>query len=197
MTHRNLFATAVALASFALAANASAGVIINEIDYDQPSTDTAEWLELHNPDGVAQSLAGLDLVFVNGSGCAVYGTFALDAISIPAGGYVVIGNHACADGSVTLAASNAIQNGAPDGIRIVDRNSGGILDSVEYEQAGASVCGDTATDAIDSGADADGSIQFCGGGWIYDATSTPCAVNNCGPVSVESSTWGSVKADYR
>ncbi|MBZ0269515.1 lamin tail domain-containing protein [bacterium] len=198
MNHRTLLATAAALALVAFGVSANAGVIINEIDYDQPSTDTAEWLELHNPDATAQSLAGLDLVFVNGSNCSTYGTFALDAISIPAGGFVVIGNHACADPSVSIPASNAIQNGAPDGMRIVDRNTGGVLDSVEYEQAGASVCGDTPTDAADSSTDPDGSIQFCGAaGWVYVDASTPCAANNCGPVSIESSSWGHVKSDYR
>jgi Lamin Tail Domain len=198
MTKRTLLATGVALAIVAFGVSANAGVIINEIDYDQPSTDTAEWLELHNPDALAQSLAGLDLVFINGSNCTAYGTFALDTIGvIPPGGYVVIGNHPCADTSVDIGASNAIQNGAPDGMRIVDRNTGGVLDSVEYEQPGASVCGDTATPATDNSADDNGSIQFCGNGWIYADISTPCALNNCGPVSVESSSWGSVKADYR
>ena len=133
MTKRYMLSLAIATLGLGLALPAFAGVILNEIDYDQPSTDTAEWIELYNPDNVAQSLVDLDLVLVNGSNCLTYGTIGLDAITIPAQRYVVIGNIQCATTLATLLASNAIQNGAPDDILIQDRNTLNILDSVEYE----------------------------------------------------------------
>ncbi len=43
-------------ASFALGTKAA--VVINEIDYDQPGTDTAEFIELFNSGSSAVSLAG-------------------------------------------------------------------------------------------------------------------------------------------
>jgi hypothetical protein len=95
--HRNkLLSSALVLAMSALlAVQAGAAVIISEIDYDQVGTDAAEWVELHNPDTTPQSLAGLDLEVINQT-CTLQHSTALDAITIPAGGYVVIGNHACA-----------------------------------------------------------------------------------------------------
>lgn len=173
-----------------------AGVIINEIDYDQPSTDSAEWIELHNPDAAPQSLAGMELVLINGFNCTEYRRLDLDPITIPGGGYVVIGNHACATALVVFpGATNQIQNGAPDVVVIEDRNTGATIDSVEYENSGPSACGYAPTSATDSPTDPTGSIQRCPGGWLFD-TSTPCSANNC-PVPVEGSSWGSVKSLYQ
>jgi hypothetical protein len=52
---------AALVAAFALAAPASAAaasdtLVINEVDYDQPSTDTAEFLELKNVSAAAIDL---------------------------------------------------------------------------------------------------------------------------------------------
>ena len=187
MTSRKLLASMSALATVGLvvATGARAGVLLSEIDYDQPSTDNNEWVEFHNPDATAQALTGLDLVLVNGSNCTTYATYALDTLVIPPDGYVVIGNIACADPSVTLPASNAIQNGAPDGMYIQDRNTLVVLDSVEYESPGASVCGQDPTPATDDPNDPTGSIQRCGDVWIYSPNYTPCAPNDCSPVAVE------------
>ena len=41
-------------------------LVINEIDYDMPSTDNAEFIELYNPGATAVSLAGKKLLLVNG-----------------------------------------------------------------------------------------------------------------------------------
>jgi len=194
MIRRTLLSSCVILA---FAAVANAGVLLSEIDYDQAGTDNNEWIELYNPDPAPQPLTGIDLVLVNGSGCTAYGVYGLDAIVIPANGYVVVGNIACADPSVVLPASNAIQNGAPDDVFLIDRATGATIDAVEYENAGPSVCGAPPTDATDSNVDLTGSIQRCGNGWIYDLNYTPCAANNCPPISVDETTWGRVKGSYR
>ena len=46
-------------------------LVINEIDYDQPGTDSAEFVEIYNAGGNAVSLDGLTLEFVNGNGAPV------------------------------------------------------------------------------------------------------------------------------
>ncbi len=192
---RILTLTAAACLLAVAAVPAGAGIVINEIDYDQPGTDTAEWVELFNPDSTPQSLDGFDMVFVNASTCLSYRTDALDGFTIPAGGYIVFGYEACAASALGFPASNAIQNGSPDDIFIVDRGTGSVVDGVEYEQPGASDCGGTPTNATDSGT-VDGSIQLCSDGWAFFETATPCEPNNC-PVPAQSATWGILKSLYR
>jgi hypothetical protein len=46
---------------------------ISEIDYDQASTDSKEFVELANPSGTAFDLSGTFLVLVNGNGSTIYG----------------------------------------------------------------------------------------------------------------------------
>lgn len=185
------------LGALVFASTGYAGVVINEVDYDQPGIDSAEWVELHNPDPVAQPLTGLLMVFFNGgsTGCPQYRSVDLGVLTIPANGYVVIGNGvACATTLVGLgAATDAIQNGAPDVVMIVNNNTGGVLDAIEYEQAGTSACFFFAvtTPATDSNTVA-GSIQRCSSGWLF-GPSTPCAPNNC-TVANEQRTWSHVKS---
>ncbi len=57
-------------------------LVINEIDYDQPSTDTAEFVEIRNNGDLAPDLTGWTLEFVNGSGDAIYDTINLPAVSL-------------------------------------------------------------------------------------------------------------------
>src|SRR5690606_15108452 len=53
-------------------------LVINEIDYDQPSTDGPEYIELYNPGASPVSLAMKQLLLVNGAtGNPVYGTYNL------------------------------------------------------------------------------------------------------------------------
>src|ERR671928_182837 len=46
----------------------TAGLVINEIDYDQPGTDTAEFIELKNNGANGVNLDPYSLVLVNGNG---------------------------------------------------------------------------------------------------------------------------------
>jgi hypothetical protein len=178
-----------------LAGTAQAGVVLNEIDYDNIGSDNAEWVELYNPDGTAQSLVGYDLVLINSAtvACAVYRTVALDAHTIPAGGYLVLGANACAAAGLGVA-TDAIQNGAPDAAQVVIRASSTVVSSVEYENAGATVCGQPPTNATDSNTVA-GSISRCPEGWVF-GNATPCANNAC-TVAVEEKPWGTYKKLYR
>jgi hypothetical protein len=51
---------------------ASTTLVINEIDYDQPSTDTAEFLEISNISTAPVNLNGSTVELVNGSDGLVY-----------------------------------------------------------------------------------------------------------------------------
>jgi hypothetical protein len=165
---------AALMLAFAPAAFASV-VVINEVDYDQNSTDTGEWIELVGEAGT--SLDGWSLVLLNGSGggAAVYGTYDLSGHSIPTdftsawggdGGFFVIGvfdadtvagGWGSPDYTPAGWTSNEIQNGAPDLIQLYDA-SGALMDEWQYEGATNTALSNTALsqefDEFDSGGDA-------------------------------------------
>ncbi|MEL6614512.1 MAG: endonuclease [Bacteroidota bacterium] len=95
-------------------------VWVNEIHYDNSGSDTGEGVEIAGAAGT--NLAGWSLAFYNGSGSSVYSTVSLSG-TIPnqQGGY----------GTVWFAKSG-IQNGAPDGIALVDA-SGAVVQFLSYE----------------------------------------------------------------
>jgi len=97
-------------------------VVLNELEYDEPGTDTAEFVELRflgNIFGKSVTGCGADrVVLFNDSTCSSYREIDLPAgVPIPEDGFWVIGSE-----NVSLrdqlmgAGSNLIQNGAPDGI---------------------------------------------------------------------------------
>ena len=131
---------------------ATSALMINEIDYDQPSTDMTEYVELFNGTSSAYSLADLELVLVNGSGTpAEYRRVPLaPAGSIPAGGYLVIATSAVTVQSpgvrytpptASWPTQDALQNGgttmspASDGILLVNTATMTIIDKLAYEGA--------------------------------------------------------------
>ena len=67
-----------------------AAIIINEIDYDQVGSDTAEFIELFNSDINSVVLDGYTLDLINGTNGAVYNSFDLSGFSIAAIGYLVL-----------------------------------------------------------------------------------------------------------
>ncbi len=107
--------------------NAPAGaanhVWINELHYDNTGTDTGEEIEVAGAAGT--DLAGWTITLYNGNGGAAYNTLSLNGV-IPdqQGGF----------GTVTTGplASNAIQNGSPDGLALVD-NGGNVVQFLSYE----------------------------------------------------------------
>ena len=116
-------------------------IVINEVDYDQPTTDTEEFIELFNSGTGPIDLTNLQVELVNGNGDVVYATYNLgDAgANLPAGGYLVIGSSAilgtlggCCLTIPLIPDTNGIQNGFPDGVRIVD-GLGGFIDGLAYE----------------------------------------------------------------
>ena len=91
-----------------------ATVLINEVDADQASTDTAEFVELYDGGVGNTSLDGYVLVFYNGSNDLSYQAFDLDGQSTDANGFFVL----CGDSSVVTACdldvtpnTDLVQNG--------------------------------------------------------------------------------------
>ena len=118
-----LWLTALCLFLSALQpAFAATPVFINEIHYDNISTDAGEAIEIAGPAGT--DLTGWNIVLYNGSGGAVYDTDPLSG---------TISDEGSGFGVVTLTyATNGIQNGAPDGIALID-DSGTVIQFLSYE----------------------------------------------------------------
>ena len=122
-------------ASLLFLQTSQAQLVINEIDYDQASTDTAEFIEIKNTSTSAVDLGVYTVELVNGNGAAtVYRTIALPNVMLAADDYFVIcgdnANVATCDLDATPD-SDLIQNGAPDAIAI--RMGATLIDTVSYE----------------------------------------------------------------
>ena len=116
-------------------------IVINEVDYDQAGTDTAEFIELKNISAAAVDLSAYSLRLVNGGGGAVYQTYNLPSFMLAAGDYYVVCANAANTPNCDLDISpntDVIQNGAPDGIQLVIIASGLNEDGLAYE--GAMAC---------------------------------------------------------
>ncbi len=117
-------------------------LVINEVDYDVPGKDTAEFVELLNPTDCAIPVAGLSLVLVNGSNAEEYRRISLEDAGVEmigGGEYMVIhGDDLAIPESaleITMSYANGfIQNG-PDGLAIFDETTGTVLDAFCYGAA--------------------------------------------------------------
>jgi len=112
----------------------SGEIVINEIDYDQPGTDAAEFVELKNVSGGDIDLGGYVLQLINGNGGAPYQSFNLPAGVLADGDYFVVCGDAANTPNCDLDVSpntNLVQNGAPDGVILL--NGADLVDGVSYE----------------------------------------------------------------
>ena len=154
-------------------------LLINEIDPDTPSSDTAEFIELYDGDRGTTALDGLALVFYNGYANTVYYAIDLDGQRTNAAGYWVAGNVALSPDLVF--ANGGLQNG-PDAVALYAGEAAhftadspltttGLLDAVVYgDAAGAAgllpllLTGETAVDEDGRDAADRHSIQRCPNG---------------------------------
>jgi hypothetical protein len=118
---------------------AAPGLILNEVDYDNVGADTAEYIELYNASGKVMPLSGLKVMLVNGATNTVYQT-----IDLGSGGQLAIGQYLVIAGSSVVVPTSAkkidplwtqdqVQNGAPDGIVVIDDVTKVVLDALSYE----------------------------------------------------------------
>lgn len=94
-----------------------AELVLNEIDYDQVGADSDGFVELYNAGDSAADLAGHAIVFVDGSDGQEYLRKPLSGI-LASGSYLVVSVDA--------------QNGAPDGVALLDGDKQ-LLDALSYE----------------------------------------------------------------
>ena len=164
-------------------------LVVNEVDYDQPSSDSAEFVEIKNTTGSPIDLTGLDLVLVNGADALPYNTIAL-AGTLAAGDYFVVCGDAASVANCDLDSSpdtNFIQNGAPDAVAI--EFGGTIIDTVSYEgNVGAPYTEGSGTGLDDNSGDGVAGISRCADGADTDQNNvdfldarpiTPGATNDC------------------
>jgi Lamin Tail Domain len=93
-------------------------IVINEVDYDQVGADGDGFVELKNTGTTAVELAGHALVYVDGADSEEYRREGLTGTLAPGGHLVVPGD---------------AQNGAPDGLALIDTEDGALLDALSYE----------------------------------------------------------------
>ena len=98
----------------------NAHLVINEVDYDQVGADTGGFVEIANTGTASAALDGIALVLVNGGDSTEYGRKALTG-SLAAGAKLVVDVDP--------------QNGAPDGLALVDTAKNALLDGLSYEGA--------------------------------------------------------------
>jgi hypothetical protein len=179
-------------------------LVINEVDYDNVgSIDTMEFVEIYNTAATAVNLSGLALVLVNGNDGNEYRRVDLGpAGTLPPGGYLVVhdGSMSLPAGTLELTfapcADGCIQNGAPDGVALINTAGAVLVDALSYEGsltaahiggfvAPVNLVEGTATTAIDgnviegsmvrlpNGADTDNANDD----WASSTTRTPGAAN--------------------
>ena len=161
------------------------GLVVNEIDYDQVGADSGGFVEIANTAATDAVLDGMALVLVNGGDGTEYDRVALTG-SLDAGGYLTLEIDA--------------QNGAPDGVALIDTATGTLLDALSYEGEihNATIDGQTydlvegtalAANVADSNTVA-GSLSRLPDGtdtnnantdWRFTTTATPGAANVASP----------------
>ena len=152
---------------------------INELHYDNTGTDAGEFIEVAGTAGL--NLSGYSIVLYNGTGGASYDTDILSG---------VIDNESNGFGAISLAyPSNGIQNGAPDGIALVQGTT--VIQFLSYEgtftAVGGPANGMLSTDigVLEVGTEALGlSLRLTGNGntyggftWNAPAAQSPGSLN--------------------
>lgn len=169
------------------ASDCALGLRINEVDYEQASSDNAEFIELINAGTCDAALAELTVELVNGSDGSVYARYALaeTLASLGPGERLVIGDAELLaalppDAKSLPLNGSGLQNG-PDGVRIARGEL--AIDAFSYEGA---VAGSTESNA--GGADEgelalarcpDGFDTGDGASDFRLSAPTPAAANSC------------------
>jgi hypothetical protein len=134
----------------ARSSSADVKLVISEVDYDQPGTDTAELIEIYNAGLSATSLDGYELVLADGEEGEPYRVIDLsDLGTIEPRQYLVVGSSTVVNelgsGVLTIdlgSEPDAIQNAASvlmfgrgDAVFLLDRTRDVVIDRLAYEGA--------------------------------------------------------------
>lgn len=153
-------------------------IFINEFHYDNSGSDIGEFVELVGPAGF--SLVGWSIVLYNGSNGTPYNTISLTG---------AFDDEGTGFGALSFSIGG-IQNGAPDGIALVDA-SGSVVQFISYEGSFTATSGPaagmTSTDigvSESSGTPAGQSLQLQGSGtqvadfaWTGPSAASPGDIN--------------------
>ena len=159
----------------------AARLLLNELDYDQVGADSGGFVEIYNAGSAAADLTGIAVVFVDGADGTEYLRKSLTG-TLAVGEYLVVAAEA--------------QNGAPDGVALIDTADGDLLDALSYEGPITAATIGSATYSLVEGnalpaavADSNtvaGSLARVPNGadthddakdWVFTATATPGAAN--------------------
>lgn len=180
-------------------------LIISEVNCDNPSLDTHEFVELYNDGTNPTSLDGYTLVFYNGNGDLAYRVIDLSGQKTDQRGFFLVGSSELTHRPAISLPPNSVQNG-PDAIALYGPNwdpvsvgthvSGvGLLDAVVYTSRKSAEGADGLASVLTPGSvpfledeaalEGDESIQRC---WqsdnlwtFYTGPPTPAWVNHCPP----------------
>lgn len=166
------------LSALASPALASTPVFINEFHYDNTGPDTGEAVEIVGP--ALTNLNGWSVVLYNGMGGTAYGT-------IPLGG--ILANECNGFGTVVIDATG-IQNGAPDGLALVNGTT--VVQFLSYEGVFAATNGPAAgLTSVNVGVSENGSgpvghsLRLAGTGAVAEdfawQPSAPASFGQCNP----------------
>lgn len=113
-------------------------ICINEIDYDQPGSDSAEFIELYNRGVDPEFMGNYTVILYNGSASTpgIYDSIPLPAQTLQPGEFFVICNGGGLVPNCDMVhgpASNMIQNGSPDAIALRNNNDMTVFGAVSYE----------------------------------------------------------------
>ena len=115
------------------ATTAFSQIVINEVCWDDPSTDNEEFIELYNAGGSAVDITGYQIEGLTGSTGAVYATHTVGTFTLAAGDYHVIGQStACPNSDEITNAATDWQNGYPDAFLLLDSGAA-VIDALGYE----------------------------------------------------------------
>jgi hypothetical protein len=105
--------------------------VINEVDYDNPSTDLTEFIEIYGVPGT--DISGYSVEGITASDGSTYATYTVPAATtIPADGFYVMGAATVANVDQVIGVQDLIQNGTPDALVLKDSGSA-IIDAIGYE----------------------------------------------------------------
>jgi hypothetical protein len=115
--------------------------VINEVDYDEPGTDSGEFVEVFNPTGSTIDLHHLALAFASGATGSEYLRVSLaPARCLPPGSYAVVADDAVSVPSsaavVRLAAASGagnIRNSGANGVALIDTQIPSLIDGLWYQ----------------------------------------------------------------
>ncbi len=133
---KKIFTIIIVFVAAMIKSNAQ-GLVINEVDYDQPGTDSTEFIELYNSSSNAIDLSLYRVVLVNGNNNTPYDSITLpNQLLNPNSFFVICSSYGLVpfcDLSHTTPSGGFIQNGSPDAIAIRNTSTNAIVDAVSYE----------------------------------------------------------------